>query len=79
MLVVKKRGKMIKLKINLTGDAEKEFRELLDITGYDGKNVVLDALALIHCAAKNKTQGKQIAIFDPKTKEVVGIYLTTLS
>ena len=69
---------MTKLKVSLTGDAEKNFRELLDITKCDGEDIVLDALALIHCAVINKTKGKKIAIFDPKTKEAIPIGLVTL-
>jgi len=68
-----------KLVVRLTGEAEKGFRELLSRTTADEKEVVLDALALLHFAVFEKTKGKQIAVFDPKTKEATVFSLPTLN
>ena len=69
---------MIKLRVNLTEKAEEGFRELLDLTKCSSEDIILDALALLHCAVKGRTQGKKISIFDPKTKEAVPLRLITL-
>jgi len=70
---------MIELKVRLTGEAEKGFQELLNITGARGEFIVLDALALLHRAAMEAVDGKRIAIFNPKTKEATPITLISLS
>lgn len=46
---------MIKLTIKFTGKAEEDFRELLDLTKCDSKDIILDALALLYCAVTNKS------------------------
>jgi len=70
---------MIKLQIRLTEEAEKSFQELLDKTGASKEVIILDALALLHCAVTEVAGGKRMAIFNPKTKEATPITLFTLS
>lgn len=69
---------MIKLNVTLTNKAEECFRELLDTTKCDEKDIVLDALALLHLAVENRVKGKKIALFDSETKEATIVTLPTL-
>ena len=69
---------MIELKVNLTGEAERVFNEVLDVTGAEGEDVFMDALALIHRAVMETKGGKNFAIFNPKTREASMISLPTL-
>ena len=66
------------LKVNLTEEAEQAFSELLNVSGADAEDVILDALALIHCAIMETKNGKNIAIFNPMTREASIISLPTL-
>ena len=68
-----------KIVIKLTGRAEERFRELLDKTRVDEKDIVLDALSLLHFAVMEKARGNQVAIFDPKTKEARTFNLLSLN
>ena len=70
---------MTKLVVKLSGEAEKGFKELLDKTGVSEKDVILDALALLHFAVFEKTKGKQIAVFDPQTKEATVFSVPSLN
>lgn len=70
---------MVKLVIKLRGKAEERFKELLNETSIGEKDIVLDALALLHFAVKETDQGRKIASFDPKTKEARSISLPSLN
>lgn len=70
---------MIKLVVKLNGQAEEEFKELLEKTQADKKDIVLDALALLSFAVSEVVKGKSVAIFDPKTKEATVFTLPSLN
>ena len=71
--------KMTKLVVKLSGKAEERFQELLNETGVSGKDVVLDALALLHFAVMETIGGRKIAAFNPKTKEARPFSLPSLN
>lgn len=70
---------MTKLVVRLSGKAEECFKELVNNTRADKKDIVLDALALLHFAVNEVAKGKQVAIFDPKTKEAAAFTLPSLN
>ena len=70
---------MTRLVVKLSGKAEERPQELLDETGVSEKDIVLDALALLHFAVRETTEGRKMAAFDPKTKEARPFSLPRLS
>jgi len=69
---------MTKLTVRLSGKAEKRFKDLLNMTKADEREVVLDALALLHYALREVSNGKKVGVFNPESKEFNAITLLSL-
>ena len=70
---------MTKLVVNLSGEAEVRFKELLSKTNAEERDVVLDALALLHHAVSQVASGKKVGTFNPESKEFQAITLASLN
>jgi hypothetical protein len=69
---------MIRLQLRLSGHAEEIFNNLVTGLKSSPKDVVLDALALLHFAAEQVRMGRKIGSYDPATKEFTALTTTTL-
>lgn len=69
---------MIRLQLRLHGNAEQIFTSLVDQLKSNPKDVVLDALALLHFAAQQVLNGRKIGSYDPVSKDFTALTTPTL-
>lgn len=71
----------MKLNITLSGDAERQFKEMCRTLGVDGRTVILDSLAVLHAMMEAVLQGDRLVISDPlhtESREISTQSLDTL-
>lgn len=69
---------MTRVQLRLTGNAERIFTGLVDEMQASPKDVVLDALALLHYAVEQVKQGKKIGSYDAGSREFTALTTTWL-
>ncbi|MBI4263227.1 MAG: hypothetical protein HY657_02525 [Acidobacteria bacterium] len=69
---------MIRLQLRLSGHAEEIFNNLAKELKSSQKDLVLDALALLHFAAEQVRMGRKIGSYDPAAKEFTALTTTAL-
>ncbi len=69
---------MIRLQVRLSGHAEEIFNNLAKELKSSQKDLVLDALALLHFAAEQVRMGRKIGSYDPAAREFTALTTTAL-
>lgn len=69
---------MVRVQLRLQGNAEELFNSLVTLLNTEPKNVILDALGLLHFAADQVVEGKRVGSFDPESKEFTAWTTPTL-
>ncbi len=69
---------MARLQLRLAGNGERIFKHLVDLLSATPKDVVLDALALLHYAAEQIGSGHKIGSYDPESKEFTAMTTPSL-
>ena len=69
---------MIRLQLRLSGHAEEIFNNLARELKSSQKDIVLDALALLHFAAEQVRMGRKIGSYDPAAKEFTALTTAAL-
>lgn len=69
---------MYRMQFRLKGKAEALFRNIVDKTGEDPKEVVMDALALYHVALDEIANGRSFGAYSPDDKSFEGIWTPML-
>ncbi|MDP1570673.1 MAG: hypothetical protein Q8L86_11775 [Vicinamibacterales bacterium] len=69
---------MTRVQLRLTGSAEQIFTQLVDEMQCSPKDVVLDALALLHYAAEQVQQGRKVGSYDTDAREFTALTTPSL-
>lgn len=69
---------MTRVQLRLTGYAERIFLSLVEGLKSTQKDVVLDALGLLHFAADQIRHGRKVGSYDPVTKEFTALTTPSL-
>lgn len=69
---------MIRVQLRLSGNAEQIFASLAADLKSSPKDLMLDALALLHFAAEQLRSGRKIGSYDPQTKEFTALTTPSL-
>ena len=69
---------MTRLQLQLKGAAEDLFNNMLETLRLKPSELVLDALALMHFAMEQVSQGKKVGSYDPTSKEFTGMTTAAL-
>jgi hypothetical protein len=64
---------MTRVQLRLHGPAEQLFTALVSTLSVNPKDVVLDALALLHFAVDQIRNGRKVGSYDPESKEFTAL------